>query len=140
MAILRFNKNAGARLSPHFISTEFDCPCDDPNCKETIIDESLIVNLEKMHEEEQAALKINSGHRCKYYQNVLRLRGYETSTGPSKHEDGGAADVSRVDERKNGVELEKSARKAGFTSVGVGHSFVHVDTRPGYRRWEYTKR
>jgi uncharacterized protein YcbK (DUF882 family) len=39
-----------------------------------------------------------------------------------------------------GEELAKAARRAGFTCVGVGKTWIHVDTREGKREWNYAKR
>lgn len=139
MAILTYQKGIHVTLTPHFISTEFDCPCK--TCKTTLIDEQLIEYLEALRGSVQSPLRINSGYRCAEYQNELRLRGYETATGRSTHEDGRAADVMRTDAQSSGIELEKLAREVGFKAVGVGHNWIHVDLRSDKeRRWLYTKR
>jgi uncharacterized protein YcbK (DUF882 family) len=128
-----FSKKDETRLSPNFKVSEFKCPCDE--CKETLVDLGMIARLEKMRSILGSRLHVDSGYRCANYQEQLRLRGFETSKGPSTHQLGQAADVSNG--VTPGMELEDAARKAGFESVGVGSRFVHVDMRPGYRRWTY---
>lgn len=133
-----YSKESNERISDHFRIGEFVCPCT--NCKETKIDSDLVDKLEALRKKIGKPLKINSGYRCENYQNELRLRGYETAVGVSQHTEGRAADVMSEDSRLSGTSLEALARSVGFTSIGVGHSWIHCDLRAGYRRWEYSKR
>lgn len=137
MAINSYPKDSNVQLSPHFNVSEFRCPCSQ--CTTTILDSGLITKLEAMRGALGLPLKINSGYRCANYQSELRLRGYETSTGRSTHEDGRAADC--MAEPLTGLELEKAARSSGFKAVGVASSWAHVDLRNDKdRRWVYLKR
>jgi uncharacterized protein YcbK (DUF882 family) len=139
MPVLTYKKGENAVLSPHFKSGEFVCPCS--NCKETKVDSDLITKLQELREKVGSPLRVNSGYRCQAYQDELRARGYETSSGISQHTLGRAADVMRADPGSNGVELEKLARLVGFKAVGVGHSWIHIDLRDDKeRRWEYKSR
>lgn len=139
MAVKTYPKKAGVKLSEHFSSSEFDCPCG--HCDSTLIDETLIDRLEKTRGTLGTPLRINSGYRCARYQEELRLRGYETATGVSQHELGRAADIMSAKDGVGGIEIESAARASGFRAVGVGHSWCHVDLRDDKdRRWEYTKR
>lgn len=136
MPVLQYKKKEGRKLSDHFISDEFDCPCD--KCVLTLIDLSLVSRLEQVRAILSAPIRINSGYRCSNYQQELRLRGYETATGISQHELGQAADI--MSEPLVGLVLEKAARTAGFKAVGVGGTWVHVDVRSDKdRRWTYTR-
>lgn len=133
---MKYKKGKRAQLSDHFYSTEFDCPCDD--CGWTEIDPVLISQLEAMRTIKGSKLVIQSGYRCENYQQQLKLRGYETAVGISQHQLGKAADIG--DGVTPGHELEDMARRAGFLAVGVGRTFIHVDTRTGKKRsWKYTK-
>ena len=133
---MKYLKNSNTKLSTHFNSNEFDCKCDD--CKETIVDPALIVHLEAMRAILGTSITITNGYRCANYQQQLRIRGFETSKGPSSHEAGIAADVTNG--ISLGIELAEAADRAGFKNVGIGKSFVHVDLRPnGPRRWKYVK-
>lgn len=132
-----YKKGSNVRISLHFSSNEFDCPCS--NCLSTLVDSELIQKLEAIREKIKTALKINSGYRCANYQTELRLRGYETSAGPSQHELGRAADIMSSDAGYSGP-LEPLAIEAGFLAIGVGHGWVHVDLRADkVRRWTYTR-
>lgn len=132
-----YPKGADGFVSGHFVSREFDCPCDLPTCRETLVDSMLAVGLERIREALGVPLIVTSGYRCRAYQDELTRRGYETAPR-SKHLDGHAADVTSG--KHTGAELERIARECGFESVGVGSNWIHVDTRPGFRRWFYSKR
>jgi uncharacterized protein YcbK (DUF882 family) len=135
--VLQYQKKEGRKLSDHFVSDEFDCPCD--KCVVTLIDLSLVERLEQVRAILSAPIRINSGYRCASYQADLRARGYETATGISQHQLGKAADI--MSEPLTGLELERAARAAGFKAVGVGGTWAHVDLRDDKdRRWEYAGR
>jgi uncharacterized protein YcbK (DUF882 family) len=134
--IKSYLKDSKEMISEHFSVAEFRCPCSQ--CVSILLDTDLITKLEAVRAEIGKPLRINSGYRCSNYQSELRLRGYETSTGRSTHEDGGAADC--MAEPLTGLELETAARKAGFTSIGIGGTWIHCDIRPGNRRWVYSQR
>ena len=131
-----YKKGAKINVSKHFVSSEFDCPCNA--CTVTLVQPDLVSKLENLRVAINQPLKISSGYRCESYQLELKLRGFETAKGISQHQLGAAADL--LCEGMTGESLEHFARQAGFTSVGVGHSFIHVDLRPGNRRWTYAKR
>lgn len=138
MPVLQYKKKEGRKLSDHFISDEFDCPCD--KCLVTLIDLTLVERLEQVRALLSAPLRINSGYRCQNYQTELKLRGYETATGISQHQLGKAADIMASEGDVSGGTLEALSRQAGFRAVGVGHSWVHVDLRDDKdRRWTYTR-
>lgn len=125
-------------ISPYFRASEFKCRCTQ--CLFILIDDNLLALLNKMRDSLGKPIHINSGYRCPSYQVEMKLKGYETApVPPSQHELGCAADIMCGD--MPGGELEKVARAAGFKAVGVGHNWVHVDTRSDKdRRWEYLKR
>lgn len=127
------SKDKDTKISDHFTVKEFLCHCGA--CSTCIIDDDLIGRLESLRIFTGAPIRINSGYRCQAHQDALRLQGLETSTGPSTHTLGQAADIEC--KSLSGSELEALARIAGFTSVGVASMWVHVDLRPGYRRWSY---
>jgi len=108
-----------------------------PTCNYTLIDGRLLELLEKLRLLTKEPIKITSGYRCAHYQLQLKLEGYETASGQSTHELGMAADA--LCESISGGVLETLARQAGFTSVGVGHSWCHLDTRIETRRWVYAR-
>jgi uncharacterized protein YcbK (DUF882 family) len=137
--VLQYKKKEGRKLSDHFISDEWDCPCD--KCVFTLIDLTLVERLEQVRALLSAPIRINSGYRCASYQAELKARGYETAVGTSQHELGKAADIMADGSDVPGGTLETLSRQAGFKAVGVGHNWCHVDLRDDKeRRWEYVKR
>jgi uncharacterized protein YcbK (DUF882 family) len=131
-------KGSDLYISKHFKRKEFDCKCLT-HCFTTIISIDLVERLEKLRGLVDAPLKITSGFRCAAYQSELRLRGYETASGVSQHELGNAVDI--MSEPLTGKQLAEFAKQAGFKSIGVGHSFIHLDGRMDKERtWKYTKR
>ena len=132
--VTKYPKNKDTQLSEHFNSSEFNCPCS--NCVETWIDADLVQTLEALRKILGAAIVINSGYRCQYYQDQLKARGYETATGTSQHTLGCAADI-RSDSR-SGADLTIFASEAGFLAIGTGKDWIHVDMRRDRRRrWSY---
>lgn len=131
---ITLKRGENKKLSDHFNSSEFECPCG--SCKVFVLDSDLVDKLEFMRRILGTSLKITSGFRCYDYQEQLAMKGYDTAKGISQHELGHAADVT------NGValghELEEAARDAGFMAVGTGQHWVHVDLRADkFRAWKY---
>lgn len=135
---LQYKKQEARQISEHFNSNEFDCTCDQ--CKITLVSIPMVTALELLRTNLNTPIKITSGYRCANKQNQLRLMGYETSKGTSTHELGEAVDITNG--IALGLELEEAAQKAGFSSIGVGKHWVHVDMRDFgntnvKRRWSY---
>lgn len=130
MALITWTRGSGTQLTPHFHAKEFECSCGI--CRDQRIDRDLVIKLEDIRQGTGQSMHINSGFRCARKQQMLRDAGYETSVGPSSHESGQAADISSRDIPALLVEAEKK-----FSSIGVAHTFLHVDLRPGKRRWTY---
>lgn len=129
-------KKSGTKLSEHFNSDEFDCHCSNKSCNETLIDELSIERLEKMRKTTNRKITIHSGFRCVLRQDKIKQMGLQTIKGKiSTHEQGMAQDFE-ID-GLTGPEMEIVARLAGFTSVGIAASWIHADTRTGYRCWTY---
>lgn len=129
--LIVFPSDCSEKLSANFTTKEF---CDSA-AKHSMVSMDLITKLQKMRELLGKPILVNSGYRSPETQQRLRDQGYQTASSISTHQVGCAADI-----RSPGVntdELEKVARQAGFESVGVAKTFIHVDTRPGYRRWSY---
>lgn len=71
---------------------------------------------------------INSGYRSKEYNDTLRRLGYPTSPS-SSHLTGCAADI-RIISSASRFNILNALIAAGFTRIGVGKNFIHVDTDP----------
>lgn len=130
-----YKKGSDQEVSRYFTAHEFDCPC--ANCERTPIDDTLLKQLDAMRDALACPIFIDSGYRCDRHQYELAKAGYETAKGISTHQVGKAADIRTG--KHTGLELEAAAREAGFTSVGVGKTWAHVDVRAGERRWTYQR-
>jgi uncharacterized protein YcbK (DUF882 family) len=137
MALLRNKKGSRAKVGRYYESREFDCAC--PTCTETLIDTLLVERLDALREHLGCPVRITSGYRCASHQKWLTKHGFETAK-LSRHLMGEAADVWTG--KHPGKELERQARLAGFSAVGVAKVWIHVDLRDDKpnRRWEYAKR
>lgn len=114
-----------SKLSEHFDSTEFICPC---GCGQMNINTELINKLEKLHKAMYAkAIFINSGCRCSSHS--VAVGGYSNDM----HVRGGAADI-RVQKKDGTLYTSKAicreAEKLGFTGIGIiDDDSAHVDIR-----------
>jgi zinc D-Ala-D-Ala carboxypeptidase len=130
-----YPKDSTDQLSEHFNQKELACKCTRPECDFTIVHMELINRLETLRTLVGHPVIITSGYRCERYQAVLAAAGFQTAKGISTHTEGMAADIKV--RHLSGEDLEKLAREAGFESVGVAKTWIHVDIRPGHRRWTY---
>lgn len=114
-----------SKISEHFDTTEFTCKC---GCGKTIIKQSLIDRLEKLHEILNAkSIIINSGYRCANHS--VAVGGYSNDA----HTLGFASDITvyKQDGTPYTVEtIAYYADKLRFGGIGMmnGNS-IHVDTR-----------
>jgi len=112
------------KLSEHFDSSEFQCPC---GCGGNKIDQRLVDLLEKLFTLMDAkAIYINSGYRCPTHS--VRVGG---STDDA-HTIGYAADI-RV-QKKDGSyytaeDIAEAAERIGFGGIGMMEGACHVDIR-----------
>lgn len=120
-------------LSPHFGTREFNCSCGKCDVQRIAIE--LVNKIETLREQHKEPIYVTSGYRCRQKQLDLAAQGYETAKGISQHELGHAADLS-----VNYVPKLAALADKLFDSMGVGKTFIHVDLRPGLRRWTYAKR
>ena len=125
--IKEYKKGSKIKLSKDFNSLEFDCHCSYPECVSTLIDDYLILRLQKEREILKAPIVIDSGYRCqRHNREVGGKKG-------SYHLIGKAADL-HIDGLKVKQLLDIFE---GFDGLGQykGRHFIHVDIR-GYRaRW-----
>lgn len=111
-------------LSKHFKRSEFACRC---GCGWSTVDAALIRVLEDVREHFGQPIIINSGCRCKMYnQTVGGARG-------SQHRWGKAADVVVVDVPAEEVQTYLEHHPGG---LGKYATFTHVDVRDGKARWD----
>lgn len=105
-------------ISTHFSADEFACKCGEEH--PLVYDQSFIDKLEKTREFYGKKMVINSGHRCKYWNE--KQGGVESS----KHLTGEAADIQCTGERSRG-EIVSAAIQAGIKRIGIAKTFVHLD-------------
>lgn len=112
------------RLTEHFDSDEFKCPC----CGISNPDKELTDKLETLFKELNAGkIIVTSGYRCS--QHSVKVGGY-ANDAHTKHI---AADI--IAYRKSGVPIPSAvtayaAEKVGFSGIGIiDDTAVHVDTR-----------
>lgn len=113
------------RLSQNFTEDEFACHCGScPQSRDPMVDVGFIMTLQKMRNRYGRPIKISSGVRCVSHNQAVG------GSPSSKHLIGIAADLvcSSASDR---YWLLKYAMEAGFTGIGVGRDFLHVDSRDG---------
>ena len=121
------------RLTDHFTEEEFACP----HCQKVVVDSVLVTLLEDLRVRLGFPLHINSGYRCPEYNRTLK-----DAVSDSAHTYGLAFDISCSDGDKR-FRIVEGALAIGFKRVGVGKSFVHLDTgsqqtgHPAPRIWTY---
>ena len=109
------------RLSPHFGSWEWRCPC----CGVLIFDEELIERLEGFRGKIGCPITITSGYRCP--EHNAAVGGAEHSY----HLLGQAADI-----RVEYMSLAKHYVRQYFKGVGFYNNHIHVDNRNYYAFWD----
>lgn len=134
-------KEGSTKLSEHFKSAEFACPC----CGEYKVAYKLLEGLEMMREILGKPMRIvnpaspgGQGYRCKKYAIALAARNKHAAV-KTKHNEGTAADINA---RFSGVtpkRLKEIAEQIPqFRDGGIGFYTwgIHVDLGPK-RRWNY---
>ena len=91
-----------------------------PSCKMEECDEQALLMLDELRDRLGMPIILNSAFRSKQYE---KKKG---RTGQSSHCKGLAFDV-RCFDTKYRAELVRCAFEVGFTRIGIGKSFVHID-------------
>ena len=124
----------------YFKLSEFDSP--DLEGSGSNMNYTFLEKLDQARGLAGIPFKITSGFRTEAYQDDLTRRGYKTAKkGTSPHLKGLAADISVKDSRQRYIVIN-SLLLAGFTRLGIGDNFIHVDlsTYEGHRQnviWKY---
>lgn len=114
---------------PHFTAHELACKCGRHCAGEYFHDERLLDRLEALRERAGRALRINSGRRCP-------LHNAEVGGAPlSQHKLRLAADIALTGH--DPVQLAVDAAAVGFTGLGFGRTFLHVDQRAARTAFHY---
>lgn len=88
----------------------------------------LLRKLVEMEMLLERKVDINSGVRTKRWNNILRKRGLKAVLN-SAHIHKYAADI-RIHSSQERMEVLEAALEVGFSRIGVGKTFVHVDVDP----------
>lgn len=105
---------------PHFSARELACKCGVHCQGEYLHDPAFLDGLETLRGW-AGPLRINSGRRC-------ALHNAEVGGAPlSQHKVAIAADIALAGH--DPAQLSRLAVKAGFTGLGFGRTFLHVDRR-----------
>ena len=113
------------RQIKYFKLSEFDSP-DLEGSGEKFMNMDFVRFLDEARELSGVPFKINSGYRTKEYNVSLKKRGFKASS-TSAHMKGLAADISTPDS-KTRFKVIESLIRLGAKRIGVGKTFVHVDT------------
>lgn len=105
----------------HFKLKEFNCTHTAKN----EMDESFLLRLDELREVCGIPFKITSGYRDKTHP-VERAKDK-----PGKHSEGIAVDIYAPDGITKRT-IIKHAIELGFNGIGVGSTFIHLDTRKSY--------
>ena len=108
----------------YFTYAEFDSP-DAPGSGELHMDNHFINSLEYAREDAGIAFVITSGYRTREYNDKLRAQGYATSR-KSAHIKGLAADIATRNSEERYIILCALINE-GYTRIGIGPDFLHVD-------------
>lgn len=122
--IKEFKKGSKRKLSKNFAVSEFDCHCENPDCKWTLIDDYLILRLQKERDIVRVPIVIHSGYRCQMHNKTIGGKP------GSYHLIGKAADL-----HVKGLNVKSMLDLfEGFDGLGQyqGRHFIHCDIR-GYR-------
>ena len=111
-------------ISPHFTEEEFRCKC---GCKASAVDHKLLLLLEDARTRADVPFIIRSGCRCP--QHNAKEGGEDNSahiTDPDNGEFCQAVDIATVSSFQR-FDVVRGLLAAGFTRLGWGKDFIHVD-------------
>jgi len=131
MIIKKYIKGQPVQLSPHFSTTEFDCKCHYPECKETLIDMNLVEKLDTLRNKLGKPVSLDCAYRCP------RHNAEVGGVVNSEHIKGIAADINAAAMNIEPADLAKICEEVGFDGIGTYPTkhFVHADTRGAPARW-----
>ena len=121
--------NLDAKVSEHFKLREFKC---NDNSRVVVLNDELVVVLEKARRHFGKAIKINSGYRTVAYNSTLK-----DASSKSQHTHGNAADIVVNDVKPIDVYNYFNETYPDSYGVGIYNTFVHIDVRPSKARWDY---
>lgn len=125
MNIKKFKRGDATQLSNNFNALEFQCGCGI--CPETLINLDHVAKLQKLRDDMNAPISINSAFRCPTHN---KKEGGETR---SQHLLGNATDITI-----EGMSPDEVADACeGFDGLGRYDTFSHIDSRGKKARWDF---
>jgi len=126
--IKKFPRGDKTKLSANFSVSEFECQCN--KCPETLIDLDHVAKLQKLREDLNSSIKINSAYRCPAHNAAV---GGEKN---SIHMKGQATDI--VVAGMTPLEVQDACES--FDGLGRYDTFSHIDSRGKRARWDLRKK
>ena len=126
---------SGKQLTKHFWEDEFRCRCQECRSGDGIVlvDEDFVKRLEKVRVKCDFPFEIRSGYRCP------KKNASAGGKSKSAHLLGKGADIF-CNHSFQRWGIVRWAIKYGFTRIGIGKNFVHLDiddSLPTPRIWTY---
>lgn len=130
-SITKYNKatDGDIQLTPNFKVAEFACPCKRDTCVDTLIDMDHVHKLQKLRDDLNASIHIDSATRCPEHNKEV---GGEPH---SMHMLGHATDIKVQGMTPN----EVADACEGFDGLGRYDTFTHIDSRGSKARWDFRK-
>ena len=114
---------------PHFSIEELSCRCAGQFCDgEYWHAPDFIDALEALREKTGRALVITSGHRCAKWNAAV-------GGAPGSRHISIAVDIALAGHNRHA--LLRHAEALGFSGIGLGRNFIHLDRRAKRARWFY---
>jgi hypothetical protein len=129
MNIKKFPRGDKTQLSANFSVSEFECACGI--CPETLINLDHVAKLQKLRDDMNAPIHINSAYRCPTHNKAI---GGELH---SQHMIGNATDIKI--EGMTPLEVQ-DACESRFDGLGRYDVFTHIDSRGVRARWDFRKK
>ena len=125
--VKKYKRSDKVQLSKNFKLDEFKCKCG--KCDPILVDDQLIIWLQKIRDHFGKSVNVNSGYRCKTHNASPKVGGSPSS----HHVKGMAADI-----RVEGItpeEVAKYAESIGIQRIGLYDNFVHIGSDTKKRFW-----
>jgi uncharacterized protein YcbK (DUF882 family) len=112
--------------SKHFSEKELRCKC---GCGDNLTKPELLEALERLRAAYGKPLKVNSGYRCRTYNDVI-VKGHPNSA----HKKGLAVDIAVANSVDRYRLLWHVMRLNEFQGVGVAEGFIHLDIKERFSK------
>lgn len=130
---MEYPKGSHIAVGEHWRSSDFDCQCESPDCRITLIKPELVEALDELWDEVDGGLYFTSAYRCGEHNHMIG------GSAGSEHRNGGAVDAKR--RGLTGKQIAFLAEKIPeFKNGGIGlyksyPLMAHLDVRGFKVRW-----